>query len=377
MNIHEISFYDDFKCIGTDCPETCCMGWFIPLYDEDIHRLKKARGMLGLRLLVATGGWTRSHFNEDCRYCPFLNRENLCHLQLQRGHSFLPEVCREYPRFYRNYGPFEERYLDLSCPVVAGIFYENHRNLLIRLYEDEPLAGCYITNDDMPLLNRILKIRQEFLDALFAVTDYPSLQKTLTDLDSYAKMLQQACLQDDASLQTAASFPDFRNSPENRAAEDSPSDDFTASVFPFRISVYNRLITSSFYHARLEFTNPTLYSLCRLYVDDFQVPLSSQEGWAKLANAYFLDHPENAVLYASYLSYYLFQYFLRTYETYSFVKSIRTGIIHTNMVFLFHVLFAQKNLRLEKDDITRIIAVYNRRAYFSESILEDMYKSLS
>ena len=376
MQIHEISFYDQFKCIGSDCPETCCRGWYIPLYDEDIQRLKRERGMIGLRLLVATGLWQHSHFNHDCNYCPFLNKENLCHLQLKKGHSFLPEVCREYPRFYRNYGLFEERCLDLSCPVVARIFVENHKNLMVRLYEDEPIAACYITNDDPALLSRLLKIRQEFIESLFAVSDYDSLEKTMSALSAYAHLMQNACLGGDEALQLIISFTDFL---KRGAGKESPQqkDPVLERVFPFSISLYDRLITSSFYHSNLSFSNPTLYELCRLYVDDFQTPLSTQEGWEKLASAYFLKYPQNASIYASYLAYYLFEYFLRTYENYSFVRSVHTGILHTNMVFLFHVLFSQKNLRLEKDDLVRIITVYNRRAYFSDSILDDMYKAIS
>ncbi len=376
MKINQISFYDQFNCIGQGCPENCCMGWFIPLTAEDIKRLRRERGMLGLRLFAATGGWQRDHFNEDCRYCPFLNKENLCHLQLKKGHSFIPEVCREYPRFYRNYGPLEERYLDLSCPVVCGLFYDNMQDLHISSTQEEPFSGCYITNDDPVLLQRLLTIRDELLAALSNLSGYEDLQKTLLAITAYAGAMQHACLNYDASLESLESFETFRRRLEEGQIVLRPSDPVLANAFPFHISVYNRLMGSSFYHENLSFSNATLHGLCRLFLDDFSRQLSTQKGWEKLANAYFLQYPEHARLYGAYLAYYLFMYFLRTYETYSFVKQVRTGLIHTNMVFLFHVLFSQKKQKPVPADLIRIISVYNRRAYFSDSVLDDMYKAL-
>ena len=29
--MYKTSYYDDFKCIGSECPNSCCIGWDIDL----------------------------------------------------------------------------------------------------------------------------------------------------------------------------------------------------------------------------------------------------------------------------------------------------------------------------------------------------------
>ena len=36
--MYKTSYYDDFKCIGSECPNSCCVGWEI---DLDINTFQK------------------------------------------------------------------------------------------------------------------------------------------------------------------------------------------------------------------------------------------------------------------------------------------------------------------------------------------------
>ena len=40
--MYKTSYYDDFKCIGSECPNSCCVGWEI---DLDINTFQKYRDL--------------------------------------------------------------------------------------------------------------------------------------------------------------------------------------------------------------------------------------------------------------------------------------------------------------------------------------------
>ena len=40
--MYKTSYYDDFKCIGSKCPNSCCVGWEI---DLDINTFQKYRDL--------------------------------------------------------------------------------------------------------------------------------------------------------------------------------------------------------------------------------------------------------------------------------------------------------------------------------------------
>ena len=41
MNQLVPQYYDKFKCIGSECPETCCQGWQITLDKETFNKYQK------------------------------------------------------------------------------------------------------------------------------------------------------------------------------------------------------------------------------------------------------------------------------------------------------------------------------------------------
>ena len=98
--------------------------------------------------------------------------------------------------------------------------------------------------------------------------------------------------------------------------------------------------------------------------------LADEEGWREAVNAFIEANPLLFETLSSYYSYYLFQYFLRTYETYSFRRQIILGLCHTNMVLLLAFCGGDATA----GSLAMIIARYNRRAYFSDIIQNAMYK---
>ncbi|MCR5507738.1 MAG: flagellin lysine-N-methylase [Lachnospiraceae bacterium] len=361
MKLRKIAFYDKFKCLAGDCNRTCCHGWIIPLSGEDLERYAGQSGILKLKLLARISSRGLYCFNRGSRTCPFLNKDSLCSLQLEKGHDFIPEACRMFPRFFRNYGPFEERSLDLACIGASSLFLKEYKNLHYEDFEGEPLSAPCTTNDDITMLGNLIKARDGFVNMLNNVTTFDGLNRALGAVTAHSRTLQ------DSLLRGAADFPGF-----------NPNDTGAAGgrLIPADISFYKKVMNTSFYNIRLKYANPELYRLCTLFFEDREGLLASGESLRSALSDLEKENKEAAGKLAAYYAYYLCLYYLKSYEDYSFLKNASIGIIHLNMILLFTLLDTGRGEILTDERLADIIAVYNRRAYFNEDIVNEMYGAL-
>ena len=349
-----ISWFEEFECLGGRCEETCCRGWVIPLDEEDCVRFKKERGRTGLSLFLATAGWTRDRFNKGSGKCPFWGRDGLCRLQKSRGHDFIPWTCRSFPRFYRNYGYFEEACLDLSCIGAARLFMKHLHELDLTSCDTEPNTKVCTTNDDRELFYFLLDQRGQLIK---------TVSHSLTKETAYAVISYGKKLQDDfvSGKPEAVSFDEFRTGLDIH--EDIPS------YFPMPARVVNEFLHTPLCHPRLKETSPALYDMlmkARGCIAGFS---DDEDRWTDTVNSFLADNPLLAETLSAYYSYYLFQYFLRTYETYSFRRQLLLGLCHTNMI----LLLAYSDGDISRESLAMLVARYNRRAYFNDIIQDAMY----
>ncbi len=344
------------------CPLTCCHGWMIPVTPADRDRFSKEKGLFRLRLLNAISYADIRCFNKGSGTCPFIDKEGLCSLQLKRGHDFIPEACRMYPRFYRNWGPFEEHYLDLSCIAASRLFLDNALSLKITESVGDALSEPCTTNDDIDLLRYLWDTRDRMVSSLMAVSDAAGLFKRINAIINHSSALQEMFLN---GSEESGGFPVF-------------DDDDTGDVdmFPLKGSTITRIMDTSFYNIRLKKANPILYDLCMLYYDRREAYFGKDDAWDKALNEHLLRDADTVRYYASYLAYYLYLYYLRSYEDYSFVKNISLGVIHLTMVMMFNVLLGKDKEGTDRDSLAKIISSYGRRAYFNSEISDEMYDCL-
>ncbi len=362
MEIREISFFNSFQCAGGACSETCCRGWLIPLEEEDQARLKKERGLFWLKYRLATWCGLKDNFNSASRYCPFFNKDGLCSMQLQKGHDFIPEACRSYPRYYRNFGSFEERMIDLSCIEGAKLWFANCFDLSFQTYDGTPESGRFGSNEDAGYLRALLKIREEMIRPLLKVKTAGELSSLLHQIDAYGEAAQKAFLAE-----------------ENDHLEKHPfACDFDegelCGLFPFDADIFADLMRTHLFSERLSFANPTLYKLCKLYIDAERSTRDMKKLWKTACTSFLERYAHYVPYYGAQYAYYLYQHFLNIYDDYSFRRNLRMGMIHLNVKFLFDVLLERAQGAFSDDDFVRTLSVYNRRAYFNGTIMDEMYR---
>ncbi|MCR5002338.1 MAG: flagellin lysine-N-methylase [Lachnospiraceae bacterium] len=364
MKIHKISWFDEFNCMGGDCPGTCCRGWLIPLDGEDVCRFKKEKGRLGLELFLATGAYTRTRMNLGSGECRFHMGDGLCKLQLRKGHDFIPWACRSYPRFYRNYGDLEERYLDLSCIAAAEMFVRNTGPLKLVEDVDEPVTGLCTTNDDEDLLDTLVKMRQDIIDKIEEIfrQDMRSCRALMDTLYDHSCRLQD----------TYARGGYYKDLPPVKDVLGTMEE--KSHTFPVPPYILKGFTEAALGHFGQKKTGTGLHGLLTDALNltkNYRVERSRFDE----AAGEFCDLNELMLpLLGKYMSYYLYQYFLGTYETYSFRKAVALGIIHTNMILLLAMAYVPGGRRVTGDDLAYIISVYNRKVFFNETIEDLMYE---
>ena len=126
MKIAQPDYFETFQCLAGKCPDSCCHEWEIQVEQSAAEFYRGLPGELGDRLrkaLVDRDGETVLELEDE--RCPMWRKDGLCAIQAELGHDALCRTCREFPRITHDYGDFQERQLELSCPEAARWILES------------------------------------------------------------------------------------------------------------------------------------------------------------------------------------------------------------------------------------------------------------
>lgn len=120
MLISKSAYFDRFRCIAGDCPDSCCKEWEVQVDEASAAFYRSLPGALGDRLREVLCDEDRESVMTiiDGR-CPMWRTDGLCRIQAELGEEALCKTCREFPRLTHDYGDFIEYGLELSCPEAA------------------------------------------------------------------------------------------------------------------------------------------------------------------------------------------------------------------------------------------------------------------
>ena len=201
------SWYRSFACAAGACPDSCCRaGWEIVPDPETLALYENLPGAAGAR---AREGIVLPRSGAQCappepllrqnadRVCVLLDPDGLCCVQKAFGHGALCRVCRDYPRFRREFGGLTEHGLSLSCPTAYAL--ATRAPLTWETWEDEAPP---VLNDIDPERYRRLREGRGLALELLGREDLPLLRR-IDLVQRLAAALQQAperLLQHDLSL---------------------------------------------------------------------------------------------------------------------------------------------------------------------------------
>ena len=122
MIVSRPAYFDRFRCLASQCPDSCCQEWSVQVDEDALALYRSLPGPLGERLrsvLTLEDGDTV--FAVENGRCPMWRGDGLCRIQAELGEQALCRVCREFPRIRHDFGDFAELQLELSCPEAARL----------------------------------------------------------------------------------------------------------------------------------------------------------------------------------------------------------------------------------------------------------------
>lgn len=195
MKLKYPSFYKNFSCIGSECKQSCCIGWELEVDSETFEYYKSVPGEFGNRLRrelknVSTDDEEYYSFTlpVDGR-CPFLNSNNLCDIVLNLGEEALCDICTTYPRYSFSYNDVIEHSLTISCEEACRLLFDEnddsfitHESELEYEYDDEDCV-------DEEILSKFSSTQKTLFDLLNNNSiDFEEKLKLILDGDEYPEL---------------------------------------------------------------------------------------------------------------------------------------------------------------------------------------------
>ncbi len=123
------SYLSQFSCIGSACEDTCCAGWNVAIDKNTYKKYNKVHSDLKPSLDKHVKRNRQSNGADDYAriamksdgFCPLLNEQQLCSVQLKLGEEYLSNVCSTYPKVSNIVNGVLEKSATLSCPEAARL----------------------------------------------------------------------------------------------------------------------------------------------------------------------------------------------------------------------------------------------------------------
>lgn len=122
----------DFKCIGSECEDSCCIGWRVQIDKKTYSNLtsvpqkalreKFKNGIGKLELSTRTNEqFAQMEMDGATGCCSMLDEQKLCSIQSTLGERYLAPICATYPRNIFWVDNEQEISAVMSCPEAARL----------------------------------------------------------------------------------------------------------------------------------------------------------------------------------------------------------------------------------------------------------------
>lgn len=323
-------FYDNFECIGSQCPSTCCAGWDILIDKETNAFYDSVAGEFGdaLRKNILPVNETIYKFTlgQNGR-CPFLTQENLCEIYQKLGPEKMCFTCRTYPRIVQQYGDISFCTLTFSCPEVSRMVLTKQTPVSFFFWEDKAKkCETDLETIDWNFFNTIMSCFTLSVDLLQNRT-YP-LSVRLRLLLIFTNTLQTMLdgHRDITLLLETFSSPDYIR---EQAGPLLPLSSNLQSVF----SAFMHFLSAS----KQKYENSRMTGLTKT-LEDFLFSCEKAQLNERLhAAGSFLTSPDYDIQYEHLCVYFLFRYYFRAYETRKPLEEV-AQLVYLLLIYRFYAL---------------------------------------
>lgn len=170
-------YFEEFKCIGGKCEDSCCIGWnididkitfkkYFKVKDPEMKRMFQKNVQNNERCSSDEVDYGIVKLKKDKR-CPFLDEENYCVIHSNLGEDYLSNVCTCFPRVTNKIDETYEMSLDVACPEAARLILLKEEGIKFVNKEEElgkHIISAQINTNLKEVKNTPLKYFKEIRD---------------------------------------------------------------------------------------------------------------------------------------------------------------------------------------------------------------------
>lgn len=365
MKIRVPDYFDDFKCIASECEDTCCAGWGIVIDDESYKNYMNVKGEFGerLRSKIVTEG-SENIFVLKGDDCPFLTENKMCDIYNNLGEDSLCYTCRQYPRVMEEFGSLREVCLSLSCPEACRIILKSDKRVGFKLTEDDEEVTRYNDINAMLYLN-LMQCR----NILFKI-----LQNRDMDLNKRVSIILKFIgeVQDKIDSNLIQGIKDsISKYSDNKFIEDVAID---IQNYKSNESIkYNNVYDIFKVFKELKHINPNdplaLEDALRYFWQSEEDEYIYLEKHNQFDN-YFSD---KIYKFENLLVYFVFRYFMKAVFDYDVLAKIKTALVSYIMIKeLLIVRWIEEGGKLTENDLVEIAHTYSKDVEHLEENIETL-----
>ena len=161
MKQFEFNYSKKFSCIGSECKHNCCIGWQIDIDKKSLslyQELSKTDDRFNPSCFSGKTFNLNSVFSLSLGRCPFLDKDNLCHIIKNYGEKSLCKTCKTHPRFKNFFSDRVETGLGLYCEEACKIILSLKPKMKEVLIKDNQ-KGATLS----PFEKKVLSFRKKVL----------------------------------------------------------------------------------------------------------------------------------------------------------------------------------------------------------------------
>lgn len=387
MKVRVPNYFNEFKCIASECEDTCCAGWEIVIDDETYKRYENVEGEFGEILrskIVKSDGENIFLLNNG--NCSFLNEKKMCEIYINLGEDHLCYTCQQFPRYTEEFLDLKEVGLSLSCPEAARIILRKAENTTFNLSESENRECFDLKNSEDSECNNSevesftddedcfdegidAEVLSEFLECRNIV--FNIIERNDLDLGTKAAL----ALEFVKEVQNKIDLGDMNEIPE--LMEEYRDENFINTLLKELESFKGK---ESIKHKNLcEYLN--VYKKIKHINSNDPLGLEktlkyfegNEEFYLRKHKEFNEYYKENLYKFKNILVYFIFRYFMKAIFDYDVSAKIKLAIISTLMITeLAVVRFIENNNEFTEEDMVEVSRIYSKDIEHSDENIENL-----
>ena len=362
MKVRVPDYFKDFKCIGSDCPSTCCEGWGIVIDDEAYGEYKNVKGEFGERLknnIIIDEDNDRVFTLKGDNTCSFLNENKLCDIYTEIGKEYLCYTCKQYPRYTEEFGNLKEVGISLSCPEAARIILKDSRKVTFELSEDNEELSSY--NDiNETLFYELMQCRTIILNLL--QREDLTLDKKLSLILMFSKEIQVYIDKFEISKIRLIKEKYLRENTINSILDklNKPLDNMKYGCMKEYFNVINNL-------EHIKEDSLEIESLLKLFYEE-----KDEEFYIEKEEEFNNFYKENNFKFQNICIYFIYRYFMKTIFDYDLLAKVKFTILSYLVIKDLSMKRWIEKGTIKDEDVIEISYMYSKDIEHLEENIETL-----